>query len=77
VAYVVAQADVAAAELAADLEQRCTRALSRYKRPAKVNVVEALPSGPTGKPRRGELRRLAALDQQTPRPPTATTVHVG
>jgi len=79
VAYVVAHAGVAPAELAADLERRCTRTLSRYKRPATIQVLDAMPSGPTGKPRRGELRRLAALDDQTRRhqTPAFTTVNVG
>jgi len=43
--------------LQADLEERCTRALSPFKRPVEITVAETLPAGPTGKVRRGEVRR--------------------
>jgi oxalate---CoA ligase len=51
---------IEAARLAADLADRCTRALSRYKRPAEICVTESLPAGPTGKVRRAEVRQMAA-----------------
>jgi acyl-CoA synthetase (AMP-forming)/AMP-acid ligase II len=60
VAYVVARGGTAPADLASDLERRCAQTLSRYKRPAAIIVLDTIPAGPTGKPRRAELRRLAA-----------------
>jgi acyl-CoA synthetase (AMP-forming)/AMP-acid ligase II len=62
VAYVLA--DVPAAghdELRQDLHERCTAALGRVKQPVEITVVETLPAGPTGKLRRAEVRRRAAL----------------
>jgi acyl-CoA synthetase (AMP-forming)/AMP-acid ligase II len=61
VAYVVARAGTPPTDLASDLERRCARTLSRYKRPAAIIVLDTIPAGPTGKPRRAELRRLAAV----------------
>ncbi|MDQ6928202.1 MAG: AMP-binding protein [Actinomycetota bacterium] len=48
------------AELTRDLGSSCEQALSRFKRPVHITVAEALPSGPTGKVRRRDLRRLVA-----------------
>ncbi|WP_239373766.1 AMP-binding protein [Frankia sp. Cj5] len=41
--------------LAADLAARCESALDRFKRPVTIDLVDALPVGPTGK----VMRRLA------------------
>lgn len=61
VAYVVAFPGAApAAALVADLTGRVESSLSRFKRPAHIEVVDTLPAGPTGKVRRSEVRRLAA-----------------
>jgi oxalate---CoA ligase len=60
VAYVIARdvISVAAREsLRLALEQRCREQLSRYKRPASVQLVDDLPRAATGKIRRGEVRR--------------------
>jgi acyl-CoA synthetase (AMP-forming)/AMP-acid ligase II len=43
------------------LEDRCDHGLSRFKRPAEIIVVAALPLGATGKVQRAALRR--ALSQ--------------
>lgn len=58
VAFVLASpaATLAPDDLAADLARRCELSLSRYKRPAEVRVAETLPSGPTGKVRRAQVR---------------------
>jgi acyl-CoA synthetase (AMP-forming)/AMP-acid ligase II/phosphosulfolactate synthase (CoM biosynthesis protein A) len=45
--------------LAEDLVKRCRLALSGYKRPAGIEVVDSLPAGPTGKIRREEVGRIA------------------
>jgi oxalate---CoA ligase len=63
VAYVVAdRAPVAAGrpDLAAELLGQCRRALSPYKQPASVTVLDELPAGRTGKPDRRALRAHAA-----------------
>jgi oxalate---CoA ligase len=62
VAFVLA--DVAPAErprLVIQLHRRCARALSAFKRPVEISVAETLPAGPTGKVRRADVRRRAAL----------------
>jgi acyl-CoA synthetase (AMP-forming)/AMP-acid ligase II len=51
--------------LRADLEQRCRRALSPFKRPVDITVAETLPAGPTGKVRRVEVRRQLAAHRPT------------
>ncbi|MDQ2728318.1 MAG: AMP-binding protein [Actinomycetota bacterium] len=51
--------------LAARLEARCQRNLSHFKRPASITVAEQLPSGPTGKIRHSELRRVLAATTDT------------
>jgi acyl-CoA synthetase (AMP-forming)/AMP-acid ligase II len=43
--------------LAAELALRCQSTLSRFKVPAQISVVDALPAGPTGKVRRRDVRR--------------------
>ena len=63
VAYVLA--DVSVVErtgLAERLARRCARSLSAYKRPAEITVTETLPTGPTGKVRRIEVRRRVAQE---------------
>ena len=60
VAFVVAAAGSAGDDLADDLSARCRSGLSPFKRPAEITVAASLPAGPTGKLRRGELRRLVA-----------------
>jgi acyl-CoA synthetase (AMP-forming)/AMP-acid ligase II len=47
-------------QLVEELSARCRAGLSAFKRPTEITVAETLPSGPTGKVRRGELRRLIA-----------------
>lgn len=50
---------------AAAVEEHCARRLARFKRPARVVVVDALPRGATGKIRKGRLRELVR-DQGEP-----------
>ena len=58
VAYVTAAADCHDPEvLVARLESRCARELSRFRRPAFIQLTAHLPIGPTGKVRSVELRR--------------------
>lgn len=62
VAFVVPSGELGSggkAALAEDLAGQCRRALSGYKRPAVIEVVEKLPAGPTGKVRRAEVVRIA------------------
>jgi acyl-CoA synthetase (AMP-forming)/AMP-acid ligase II len=62
VAFVLADVPPAGrARLTEELHDRCRRALSAFKRPAEISVAEALPCGPTGKVRRADVRRQAAL----------------
>ena len=57
VAYVVGPgAD--AGRLADDVRSACERALARFKVPTRVEVVDALPVGITGKVQKGRLRGL-------------------
>ena len=60
VAFVVAAAGSETDELADELSARCRSNLSPFKRPSAITVATSLPAGPTGKVRRGELRRLVA-----------------
>ncbi|MGH3745025.1 MAG: class I adenylate-forming enzyme family protein, partial [Mycobacteriales bacterium] len=60
VAFVIAAAGSSVRSLAADLQERCARELARFRRPARIEVVEALPHGPTGKISRTALRAVAA-----------------
>ncbi len=46
--------------LVARLHDECVSSLSRFLRPAAIVVTARLPAGPTGKVRRGELRRSLA-----------------
>ena len=46
--------------LAQELTSACAAALSGFKRPAEIVVTSALPSGPTGKARRAQIRAMAA-----------------
>jgi phosphosulfolactate synthase (CoM biosynthesis protein A)/acyl-CoA synthetase (AMP-forming)/AMP-acid ligase II len=62
VAFVVPHADLGSrgtATLVDDLARRCRQALSAYKCPASIEVVESLSAGPTGKVRRAEVERIA------------------
>jgi acyl-CoA synthetase (AMP-forming)/AMP-acid ligase II len=62
VAFVLADVPPAGrARLTEELHERCRRALPAFKRPAEISVAEALPCGPTGKVRRADVRRQAAL----------------
>jgi oxalate---CoA ligase len=49
------------ARLSDELRLRCARTLSPYKQPVHIAVAETLPAGPTGKVRRADVRRHAAL----------------
>jgi acyl-CoA synthetase (AMP-forming)/AMP-acid ligase II len=63
VAYVVPDRALVAAgrlDLAAEVLAECRRALSPYKQPASVMVLDELPAGRTGKPDRRALCALAA-----------------
>jgi len=60
---VVAFVEGAAASAAA-VEEHCARRLARFKRPARVVVVDALPRGATGKIRKGRLRELVLDDRE-------------
>lgn len=42
------------------LDRRCARELSRFRRPASIQLTAVLPAGPTGKVRHAELRRALA-----------------
>jgi acyl-CoA synthetase (AMP-forming)/AMP-acid ligase II len=60
VAFVVPAAGATAVDrprLARELGLRCRSTLSRFKVPAQITVVDALPAGPTGKVRRRDVRR--------------------
>ncbi|MCW2910673.1 MAG: Acyl-CoA synthetase (AMP-forming)/AMP-acid ligase [Actinomycetia bacterium] len=48
--------------LAGKLLDRCRQVLSPHQQPARVIVIDALPTGPTGKPDRRALRAAAARD---------------
>jgi acyl-CoA synthetase (AMP-forming)/AMP-acid ligase II len=48
------------------LEDRCDHKLSRFKRPAEIIVVPALPLGTTGKIQRAALRRVALTAVHSP-----------
>jgi acyl-CoA synthetase (AMP-forming)/AMP-acid ligase II len=60
VAFVLAREGTDEAALSARLAKRCEQELSRFRRPAEITVTDALPTGPTGKIRHGELRRDVA-----------------
>jgi acyl-CoA synthetase (AMP-forming)/AMP-acid ligase II len=60
VAFVIATPGTDAEPLAAELHERCAHGLARFRRPARIDVVEALPHGPTGKVSRVALRAVAA-----------------
>lgn len=59
VAFVIAVAGTQGGPLVADLHARCERELARFRRPVRIEVVEALPHGPTGKVSRVALRAAA------------------
>lgn len=59
VAFVIAAAGTSAPSLVDDLQARCGRDLARFRRPVRIDVVEALPHGPTGKVSRGAVRSAA------------------
>lgn len=60
VAFVIATAGTDVDGLVADLGERCARDLTKFRRPVRIDVVEALPHGPTGKVSRVALRAAAA-----------------
>jgi len=59
VAYVVTDPGYVSPGLPGKLLDRCRQALSPHQQPASVIVVDALPTGPTGKPDRRALRAAA------------------
>lgn len=59
VAFVIAVAGTVVDDLVADLHDRCAGDLARFRRPVRIDVVEALPHGPTGKVSRGAVRAAA------------------
>lgn len=59
-AYVVTDPGHVRPGLPGQLLGRCRQALSAHQQPASVIVVDALPTGPTGKPDRRALRAAAA-----------------
>ena len=71
VAYVVAEPGYVSPGLPGRLVSRCRQVLSPHQQPASVIVVDALPTGPTGKPDRRALRTAAAAAAQD-RGPAAT-----
>lgn len=60
VAYVVAAEYAPAAQVERALREACVAALPHYKRPSEIFLVDALPTGPTGKVARNRLRELTA-----------------
>jgi acyl-CoA synthetase (AMP-forming)/AMP-acid ligase II len=61
VAFIEAADDCATNEdLLARLDRRCADELTRFRRPASIQLMAHLPVGPTGKVRSGELRRTLA-----------------
>ena len=46
------------------VEAHCGQRLARFKRPAAVHVVDALPRGATGKIRKGLLREMTRAEQE-------------
>jgi acyl-CoA synthetase (AMP-forming)/AMP-acid ligase II len=67
VAFVLADVPPAQrSRLGDELQQRCARALSPFKRPVAITVAETLPAGPTGKIRRAEVRLSAATAPVVP-----------
>ncbi|MGC9665448.1 AMP-binding protein [Planosporangium sp. 12N6] len=63
VAFVTRRAHRAGPGLVEELYRLCERRLPRYKRPARIEIAAALPTGPTGKVLRRTLRDdLLALD---------------
>jgi long-chain acyl-CoA synthetase len=49
-----------------DVADHCGQRLARFKRPAAVHVVDALPRGATGKIRKGLLREMTRAEQDQP-----------
>jgi acyl-CoA synthetase (AMP-forming)/AMP-acid ligase II len=66
VAYVVAEPGYVSPGLPGRLVSRCRQALSPHQQPASVIVIDALPTGPTGKPDRRALRAAAAARDRGP-----------
>jgi long-chain acyl-CoA synthetase len=58
VAYVVAQDGATAPEVEAAVRASVARRLARFKQPARIEVVEALPRTATGKIQKGRLRGI-------------------
>lgn len=47
-----------------EIRQHCSVRLARFKQPAEIHRVEALPRGATGKIKKGALRRLLATPEE-------------
>ncbi|WP_161606410.1 class I adenylate-forming enzyme family protein [Microlunatus speluncae] len=60
IAFVVAEPGIDADRIA----RHCADLLPRFKRPATIRLVDALPRGVTGKIQKSELRRLLDQDRQ-------------
>ena len=58
VAYVVPRADADPVEVFEAVEQRVHTQLARFKQPARIEVVQALPRSATGKIQKGRLRGI-------------------
>jgi oxalate---CoA ligase len=60
VALVTVSSERRAADVVGELHRLCERRLARYKRPARIEVAAALPTGPTGKVLRRRVREELA-----------------
>jgi acyl-CoA synthetase (AMP-forming)/AMP-acid ligase II len=60
VALVTVSSDRSAAAVVADLHRLCEQRLAHWKRPARIEVAAALPTGPTGKVLRRRVREELA-----------------
>lgn len=47
-------------KLVGEILEQCRQHLSSYKCPTKINIVDEIPAGPTGKVQRGRLKKIAA-----------------
>jgi acyl-CoA synthetase (AMP-forming)/AMP-acid ligase II len=65
IAYVIVQPgdeDIDAEAFTADLADRCTARLTRFRRPVEIIMVPDLPRAPTGKVQRARVRAMATAD---------------
>jgi long-chain acyl-CoA synthetase len=58
VAYVRAADGTAPAAVADAVREHCAMRLARFKRPSRIEVVDELPLGVTGKVQKGRLRGM-------------------